>query len=447
MLEALKKTKLRRFTLFLEQGEIIEALCYIVTRLGIRLPPPRREPRVPTPVSRPAPHSGPRDRVKLVACAHSLALEGAPISLLEILLGLSRVPQRRFDIDLIASHDGPLAQRARAAGFGVHIVRSPQEHAGGARAYERSITDFAQTLTALQPDVVIANSIAAFHAIDAARHAGIASLWLIREADAPVDFFALYPRAIQRRGLACLDYPVRTIFVSRSTLNRWPATHVPRALIRTVPDRADVARLVARWSRTDARASLGLADDEVMVLTVGTLCTNKGQRDLIKAAPALMRGATRVRLVFVGSPAEPGGGAFMQAVERAQPAVRPAIEVHAATADIGRFYAAADIYVCGSRSEGYPRTILEALAFGLPIVTTGVGGVAEALEGTRHQAFKPADAASLAAALQGLIDSAELRAALGAASRQRSIQLLQQPDMIDAYVEQIDAALRAPQPP
>jgi glycosyltransferase involved in cell wall biosynthesis len=447
MLEALKKTKLRRFTLFLEQGEIIEALCYIVTRLGIRLPPPRPQPRALTSITHFLPCSDARGRVKLVACAHSLAREGAPISLLEILIGLSRVPEHRFDIDLIASHDGPLAERARAAGIPVHIVQSPQEHWGGARVYEHSIARFAQTLTALRPDIVIANSIAAFHAIDAARHAGIASLWLIREADALVDFLSLHPRAIQRRGLACLEYPARMIFVSRSTLDRWPATHVPRVLIRTVPDRADVARLVALWSRNDARGSLALADDEIMVLTVGTFCTNKGQMDLLAVAPALVRESTRVRLVFVGSPAEPGGEAFMQAVARASEAVRPVIEVHAATDDIGRFYAAADIYVCGSRSEGYPRTILEALAFGLPIVTTGVGGVAEALEGTRHQAFEPAGTASLTSALQALIDSAELRSAMSDASLQRSAQLRQQPDMIDAYVRQIDAVLAGAQPP
>jgi glycosyltransferase involved in cell wall biosynthesis len=92
--------------------------------------------------------------------------------------------------------------------------------------------------------------------------------------------------------------------------------------------------------------------------------------------------------------------------------------------ELERSYAAADLVVLASRAETYGMVITEALARGLPVVATDVGGVPEALghgtEGVRPGLLvPPEDPAALAAALRAWITDAELRRRLRAAARQR----------------------------
>ena len=93
-------------------------------------------------------------------------------------------------------------------------------------------------------------------------------------------------------------------------------------------------------------------------------------------------------------------------------------------ADLGRSYAAADLLVLASRAETYGMVIIEALARGLPVITTEVGGVPEALgrgaDGTRPGLLvPPEDPAALGAALRAWLGDAELRERLRRAARER----------------------------
>ena len=88
--------------------------------------------------------------------------------------------------------------------------------------------------------------------------------------------------------------------------------------------------------------------------------------------------------------------------------------------DIPSLLASADCFVLASRSEGLPMSILEAMAAGLPVVASDVGGVAELVDdGTTGLLVPPQDAAQLADALRRVLSDADLRARLGAAGRRR----------------------------
>jgi glycosyltransferase involved in cell wall biosynthesis len=93
-------------------------------------------------------------------------------------------------------------------------------------------------------------------------------------------------------------------------------------------------------------------------------------------------------------------------------------------ADLGRSYAAADLVVLASRAETYGMVIIEALARGLPVITTEVGGVPEALghgaDGIRPGLLvPPEDPAAFGAALRAWLRDAELRERLRRAARER----------------------------
>jgi hypothetical protein len=96
--------------------------------------------------------------------------------------------------------------------------------------------------------------------------------------------------------------------------------------------------------------------------------------------------------------------------------------------DVDRSYESADLFVLPSRGETYGMVVTEALARGLPVVATDVGGVAEALGhgtgGTRPgRLVPPGDPAALAAAVRAWLGDAELRLAWRRAARERRVAL------------------------
>jgi glycosyltransferase involved in cell wall biosynthesis len=100
--------------------------------------------------------------------------------------------------------------------------------------------------------------------------------------------------------------------------------------------------------------------------------------------------------------------------------------------DVPELLASSAIFVLSSRSEALPVSVLEAMAAGLPVVATRVGGVPElVVEGETGLLVPPSDPAALAAALQRLLDEPELRARLGAAGRAR----VQEHFAVDSFAE------------
>jgi len=87
-------------------------------------------------------------------------------------------------------------------------------------------------------------------------------------------------------------------------------------------------------------------------------------------------------------------------------------------AELDRSYAAADLLVLASRAEAYGMVVTEALARGVPVIATDVGGVPEAL-GRGGLLVPPDDPAALSAALRSWLGDAELRARLRRAARER----------------------------
>jgi glycosyltransferase involved in cell wall biosynthesis len=97
--------------------------------------------------------------------------------------------------------------------------------------------------------------------------------------------------------------------------------------------------------------------------------------------------------------------------------------------DLGNIMKETDIFVLASLTEGLPLTVVEAMAFGRPIVATAVGGIPDVLEdGVNALLCPPANPASLAAALRRLLDSPDECARLGRAARQSFEQGVFHPD-------------------
>jgi glycosyltransferase involved in cell wall biosynthesis len=103
--------------------------------------------------------------------------------------------------------------------------------------------------------------------------------------------------------------------------------------------------------------------------------------------------------------------------------------------DVPELLAASDVFVLFSRSEGLPMSILEAMAAGLPVVASNVGGVPELVaDGETGLLVPPGDPQALAAALRRLVENEDLRRRLGARGRERAKELFDLPRFRQAHV-------------
>ena len=185
----------------------------------------------------------------------------------------------------------------------------------------------------------------------------------------------------------------------------------PRLARRTevVIHGVDVDEIAARRSeREGARAELGVGE-ELLVATVANLRAQKDYPTMLEAARRLIDAAEPVRFVSVGQ----GPLAETLEAERNRLGLADRFQFLGYRDDPVRVLVAADVFCLSSRFEGLPIAMLEAMAAGLPVVATSVGGIPAVV---RHQRdgllVPPGDPAALAAAIANLSEPG-LRDGLG----------------------------------
>ena len=165
------------------------------------------------------------------------------------------------------------------------------------------------------------------------------------------------------------------------------------------------------------------------------MCQRKGQEDALLALQSFAGKLTLpVRLVFVGDASDRYGQRLRQTATALCRESRVRVDFINAGQDIGRCYKAADVFLLCSRVESYPRVILEAMAFGLPIITTPVFGVAEQLPGSDDALFyAPGDIARLGEHLLHTSRDQSSRLRLGQSARTRFNAMHSMDEMLGAY--------------
>ncbi len=168
-----------------------------------------------------------------------------------------------------------------------------------------------------------------------------------------------------------------------------------------------------------ARIALGLSEEEAVILAAGRLSREKGHADLITAAAELSRmgDLPPFRVVIVGDGPERG------ALSRQAEALGIANKVVFAgfQRNMAPYFAMARMLALPSHSEGSPNVVLEAMAAGLPIAATSVGGVPEILEHRTTGLLVPGhDSAALAGALREVLTNPELGQRLGESAQAES---------------------------
>ncbi len=231
------------------------------------------------------------------------------------------------------------------------------------------------------------------------------------------------------------------VVVSRPLVDRMARAGVPRTRIHAIPNAwrpssPDVPPL----ERVAARAALGIPRDDFVIGWVGRLSREKGADVLVRALPHLRDVPLAVSVVGTG-PEQSGlqASAGRLGVDRR-------ILWHGAVPDAGRVFKAFDAFVLSSRTEGTPVVLLEAMAAGVPVVTTRVGGVPDVVSPAEAVLVRSDDPGGLAAGIRAVYDdpvAARRRASAAAARLMRDFSVAPWLERYETVYAQVRQGVRA----
>jgi glycosyltransferase involved in cell wall biosynthesis len=203
----------------------------------------------------------------------------------------------------------------------------------------------------------------------------------------------------------------RVFTVSRAFENQLVERGVAASRIEVVHNAVNLqwADQVRALDKVAVRDQLGIGRDEKVLLAIGRMSIEKRHIDLIEAYHQLRRDGAAVRLILVGDGPERA---------RLEATGGQGVTFSGQIQSTASYYAAADVMVLPSLTEGSPNVLLEAMAAGVPVVATRVGGIPEiATDGESALLVPPRDPAALARAIGELLEDSDKRARLIAQAR------------------------------
>jgi glycosyltransferase involved in cell wall biosynthesis len=170
--------------------------------------------------------------------------------------------------------------------------------------------------------------------------------------------------------------------------------------------------------RRAVRQEFGVAPDEPLLGIIGQVCQRKGLIHLVESLRLLDAASPRARVLIIGIEDPPYAELVRETAKKLHVADR--LIWADQRRDIDRLYGALDVLVVPSLEEQIPIAMLEAMACGLPIVATHVGGIPECItDGVEGLLVPPANPESLALALWNVLENGQLREQLAQAGRRR----------------------------
>jgi glycosyltransferase involved in cell wall biosynthesis len=198
-------------------------------------------------------------------------------------------------------------------------------------------------------------------------------------------------------------------------------TGVSPEKVVTIYNGVDAENFSTSGTRTTGQVlqPFGIPTDVPLVGSVGRFRPQKGYADLLVAMKQVKENAPTARLLLVGD-------AELQADLEAKAmslGLDEVVTFAGVRTDVPEILTALDVFVLASLWEGMPNAILEAMAAGLPVVATAVGGTPEVVvDGVTGLLVPPRDPTALAQAITRLLDDPDLRQRMGRAGRERVLQ-------------------------
>ena len=242
--------------------------------------------------------------------------------------------------------------------------------------------------------------------------------------------------APRRRALGRRMDDHATVIAVSEEIAGWRESVLGRRCV-VIPNGVAVPAPATADLRARARDRMGLDPDDVAVGCVARLAPEKDHATLVQALHAALPTAPALRLVLVGDgPERTSLESFAAGL-----GVADRIRFLGARSDVAELLPGLDLFALASRREGLPLSLLEALAAGLPAVTTAVGEMPRVLARGAGRTVPSGNAPLLASALAAAALDPAWRRAAGARGRELVQASYSMDAMADAYVHVYRAAL------
>lgn len=325
---------------------------------------------------------------------------------------LPRLDSERFNVSLVCIRErGPLADELEAAGIPVHLVPFRK------RWDLAALRQLADLMREKRIDIVHSHMYRSnVPATVAARMAGVKHVWTqvhnVGTWETPRQAMMDRFLCLWRDGVIAVSERVREDVMKR--------LHLSPRRARLIYNGVDIRRFSeARALRGQVRAQLKVTDRETVFLFAARLVEQKRAQDFLSAFATLQResGGARLRAWILGD------GPLLGELQ-AQAAALPspgAVTFFGKRADVEAFMAGADVFVLPSTKEGFSNALVEAMASGLAIVATDVGGNAEAIrDGIDGLIVPPLNVKTLTAAMRRMAGEPTFRRAMALSAGRRA---------------------------
>jgi len=357
----------------------------------------------------------------LVVFTHSLAIGGGQLYLNELLRRLAPGLPR---CTVVSPTDGEL--RAELETRSIDVIVTGRPLPTDLETYEGQIRELSLFIRGCEATVILLNTLGAWPAGDSAQRMGVPTIWSIHESF-DIDHWlsenyghSEWHPYIRERLLATLAGADRLVFEADATSQMFAAyAAADRRLVVTYGvDTEAIAGYARLFERASVRAANSIPGDAVVLLSVGTLEERKSQACLVEAFIEVAPLHPKAMLVLVGDRPNRYSEVVHHLIKEAQ--LEDRIRLLPVTDDIWPWYALSDVLVSASDIESMPRSLLEAMALGVPTLSTDVFGVPEVIDDGRTGWLFPArDMMALATALRRVLSlPSEARRAVGEAGRQ-----------------------------
>ena len=366
---------------------------------GVTVAPAREvyEPEHAEPPAR-APKDG-TGAVRTVFFTHQLTLGGAQLYLQDLLRELTA--GGLVDATVISTMDGPLRDELDELGIPSHVTS--MSIADGVSAHGGRVEELVAWAEGRGFEAMFVNTatVTTFPGIEVAKRLGIPALWAIHESFPPALIWEDLDPGVRLRAEAALGDAAALIFEADATRELFEP-FAPQGNLLTIPYGLDVSMIDAaraEFDRAGARRAAGIPDDAELIACVGTVEPRKAQVSLVEAFEKIAPDRPQAHLAIVGGRKDEETRLLREYIEGSPLSDR--IHLIPITPDVPAWYGMSDLLVCASDVESLPRTVLEAMAWELPVLATAVYGLPELIDdGETGWLCPPRDVNSLADGLR-----------------------------------------------
>lgn len=336
---------------------------------------------------------------KILLVTHNLNLEGASYSCFYLAKGLKN---RKFEVTILSPFKGPLLEKYKKEEIKVQIINFWSK---------RNILGFFKLWKFLKKSdfsIIYVNTLVNFKFILLYTFFKFRSkiIWCIRESEKHI--YLQHYKNLKSRLFSKVD---KVLFVSQATRKVYEEFNKKNnfAVIHNGIDISEVEEFKNKNDRKSVRKKLGFDKNSSIISIFGTIIERKGQLEFTKTAVSLLadKEYSNVYFLLVGGRNAPYQEEIEDMIYKTNNTDK--IFIIPETKNVFDYYLISNIFVCNSFFESFPRVILEAMAFKLPIIASNVFGIPEQIKDRKSGLLiEPGNILMLRSAIKSLLNNKNL---------------------------------------